>query len=154
LLAQHFVNRCAAREAKPVVCLSPEAAAQLLSYSWPGNVRELQNCIERAVALARYDRITVDDLPDRVRGARASQVVIAADDPSSLLPLEEIERRYILRVLEVVQGNRTLAARTLGLDRKTLYRKLERYGDRERTGPGPGRLDGDDVATERESDRR
>jgi two-component system response regulator HydG len=128
LLAQHFVDRYAAQAGKAMTGLSPEAAERLLAYAWPGNVRELQNCVERAVALARYDRIAVDDLPDKVRRARRSQVVIAADDPASLLPLEEVERRYILRVLEVVRGNRSLAARTLGLDRKTLYRKLERYG--------------------------
>jgi two-component system response regulator HydG len=100
----------------------------LLAYPWPGNVRELQNCIERAVALAAFDQIGPDDLPDRVRNYRGSHVLVTSEDPSELVPLEEVERRYILRVLEALGGNKTLAARTLRLDRKTLYRKLERWG--------------------------
>ena len=94
---------------------------------WPGNVRELRNCIERAVALTQFEELTVNDLPERIRAYRPSHVVVAGDDPSELVPLEEVERRYTLRVLESVQGNKTLAARILGLDRATLYRKLERY---------------------------
>ena len=128
LLAQRFLERVAAQAGKPVVGLSPGAAERLLAYAWPGNVRELQNAIERAVALARYEQVTVDDLPGKVRDYRRSDVVIAGDDPSELVPLEAVERSYILRVLEAVRGNKTLAARVLGLDRKTLYRKLERYG--------------------------
>jgi two-component system response regulator AtoC len=70
----------------------------------------------------------VEDLPERVRAYRGSQIVISADDLGELVPMEEVERRYILRVLEAVGGSRTRAATILGLDRKTLYRKLERYG--------------------------
>jgi two-component system response regulator HydG len=128
LLAQHFVDRCAARAARPVTGISPAVAGKLLAYEWPGNVRELQNCIERAVALARYETLAVDDLPERIRNYAASDVLIASRDPSELVPLEEVERRYILRVLEAVGGHKTQAALILGLDRKTLYRKLERYG--------------------------
>jgi len=127
LLAQHFLDRCASESGKAVVGLSPQAAERLLAYTWPGNVRELQNCIERAVALTRYDQLMVEDLPEKIRTYRPSYVLIATDDPSELVPLEEVERRYILRVLEAVGGNKTLAAHKLGLDRKTLYRKLERY---------------------------
>ncbi len=127
LLAQHFVERVAAQAGKRITGISPAAAERLLAYDWPGNVRELKNCIERAVALARFDQIAVDDLPEKVRTYRRSHVVVAADDPSELIPLEEVERRYVLRVLEAVGGNKTLAAQVLGLDRKTLYRKLERY---------------------------
>ena len=86
---------------------------------WPGNVRELRNVIERAVALTRFDKLTVEDLPEKIRDYRSSQVVLGGNDPGELLPLEEVERRYILHVLDAVGGNRTLAARTLGLDRKT-----------------------------------
>jgi two-component system response regulator HydG len=99
-----------------------------MAYSWPGNVRELRNCIERAVALTRFQELAVDDLPEKVQQYRASRVVVDLDDPSQLLPLEEIEHRYILRVLEATGGHRTKAAELLGLDRKTLYRKLERWG--------------------------
>ena len=128
LLAQHFLVHHAAKAGKQVTGLSPQAAERLLAYAWPGNVRELQNAIERAVALAQYEHVTVDDLPEKVRAYRPSHVLIAADDPSELVPLEVAERRYILRVLESVGGNKTLAARVLGIGRKTLYRKLEQYG--------------------------
>jgi two-component system response regulator HydG len=127
LLAQQFAAHFASMSGKQIVGVSPEAAAKLLAYSWPGNVRELQNSIERAVALARYDKIVVEDLPEKVASYRSSHILVASDDPSELVPMEEVERRYILRVLEAVGGNKTLASQVLGLDRKTLYRKLERY---------------------------
>jgi two-component system response regulator HydG len=128
-LAQHFLTRCAAATGKPVVGLSPAVAHCLLRHPWPGNVRELQNCMERAVVFARYDEIVVDDLPESVR-------VVAEGDGgpalSPLLSLDEAERQHILRVVEAVHGNRTLAAQILNVDRKTLFRKLKRYaGDRE-----------------------
>jgi two-component system response regulator HydG len=128
LLAQHFLERYAASFNKRVVGIAPAAAEKLMTYAWPGNVRELQNSIERAVALTPFEQVTVDDLPEKIRDYRQSYVVVAADDPSEIVPLEEVERRYILRVLDAVGGSKTLAAQRLGLDRKTLYRKLERYG--------------------------
>ena len=128
LLAQHFLAICAARAKKKVLGMSETVAEKLLAYSWPGTVRELRNVIERAVALTRFDTLTVEDLPEKIRDYRSSQVILASNDPGELVPLEEVERRYILHVLDAVGGNRTLAARTLGLDRKTLYRKLRQYG--------------------------
>jgi DNA-binding NtrC family response regulator len=128
LLAQHFIERYAATANKHVVGLSEGVAEKLVNYVWPGNVRELQNCIERAVALARCDKIVVDDLPERIRAYSSTDVIVASQDPTELVPLEEVERRYILRVVEAVGGNKTMAARVLGLDRKTLYRKLGREG--------------------------
>jgi two-component system response regulator HydG len=126
-LAQHQLERFAKTAGKPVKSISSAAAERLLSYDWPGNVRELQNAIERAVALTRYEELTADDLPENVRARRDSRIVVAADDPEHLPPMEEVERRYVLRVLEAVHGNKALAARVLGFDRKTLYRKMERY---------------------------
>ena len=128
LLSQHFIEAFAKRTGRNVVGMSESVAEKLLAYSWPGNVRELRNVIERAVALTRHDRLTVEDLPEKIRDYRSSQVFIGGHDPSDLVPLEEVERRYILHVLDSANGNRTLAARTLGLDRKTLYRKLSQYG--------------------------
>jgi two-component system response regulator HydG len=130
LLAQHFLRECAARSGKPVIGLSRGAAEKLLAYAWPGNVRELGNAIERAVALTRHEQILVEDLPERIREHGPSHVLVASEDPSELLPLELIEERYIARVLAAVGGNKTLAARVLGLDRKTLYRKIERIEKR------------------------
>jgi two-component system response regulator HydG len=128
LLAQHYLEHFAAQSQKDVRSLDPEAAERLSAYAWPGNVRELANCLERAVALTRNDSIAAADLPEKIRNYRTSHVLVAATDPSELVPLEEVEKRYILRVLEAVGGNKTLAAQVLGLDRKTLYRKLDRYG--------------------------
>jgi two-component system response regulator AtoC len=128
LLAQHFLERFTARSSKRIVGLSTAVAKKLLAYAWPGNVRELQNCMEQAVALARLEEITVEDLPERIRDYRSANVLVVADDPSELVSMEVVERRYILRVLEAVGGNRSMAARILGYDRKTLYRRLESYG--------------------------
>jgi two-component system response regulator HydG len=130
LLAQHLLERAAAKADRALTGIAPDAAKLLLAYPWPGNVRELHNCIERAVALARYDQVTVADLPEKVQQYKPSYVVLASEDPSELVSLEEMERRYILRVMEAVAGNKTLAAQVLKMGRKTLYRKLERYGER------------------------
>jgi DNA-binding NtrC family response regulator len=127
ILAQKFVDHFAKRAGKAVTGIADHAAERLLAYSWPGNVRELRNVIERAVALTRHEKLVIDDLPERVREYRASQVFIGGDDPTELVPLEQVEQRYIQHVLQAVGGNRTNAARILGLDRKTLYRKLKQY---------------------------
>ncbi|MBN2194948.1 MAG: sigma-54-dependent Fis family transcriptional regulator [Polyangiaceae bacterium] len=129
LLAQYFVAHFAGQAGRPIVGISPAAAARLLEYPWPGNVRELRNAMERAVALTQFDQLTVDDLPPSIRTYEARHLVVAGDDPSELVPLDEVERRYVLRVLEVVGGNKTLAAQKLGINRNTLYRKLAEYAD-------------------------
>ena len=123
VLAQRFIEECASRLAKGVRGMTSSAAQKLLAYSWPGNVRELQNCIERAVAVTDFENITVEDLPAKVRSYSADQMpsAVASDD---LVPLHEIERRYIRRVLEACGGNKTAAAQILAIDRKTLLRKL------------------------------
>ena len=128
LLAQHFVVQFAALANKTVQGISPQAAEKLLAYAWPGNVRELRNCIERAVALTRFDHIAAADLPERIRNHKTHYTLLPSEDRKDLVTLDEIERRYILRVLKAVGGSRTEAAAVLGLDRKTLYRKLDRYG--------------------------
>ena len=129
LLAQQAIARFAARMDKPVRGISTPAAEKLIGYDWPGNVRELQNAIESAVALTRFAEITIEDLPEKIRDYHSSHVLVAGSgDPDELPTLEEVEKRYILRVIDTVHGNKALASRILGLDRKTLYRKLERYG--------------------------
>ena len=127
LLADYFLERHAQEHGRDVKRISTPAIELMTSYHWPGNVRELENCIERAIALTRFDQVTVEDLPEKIRDYRASHVLVAGDDPTELVSMEEVERRYIQRVLQAVAGNKTLAAQILGFDRKTLYRKLERY---------------------------
>jgi DNA-binding NtrC family response regulator len=126
-LAAHFLDKFSKRASRESVGLSAPVAERLLAYDWPGNVRELENCMERAVALARFDQVTLDDLPQRVRAYRADRFVLSADQADEIVTLEEIERRYIARVITLVDGNKSRAAQLLGLDRRTLYRKLERY---------------------------
>ncbi|MBA3454999.1 MAG: sigma-54-dependent Fis family transcriptional regulator [Deltaproteobacteria bacterium] len=129
LLAQHMLRHYATVLDKKIVGLSAAAAERMLAYEWPGNVRELGNCIERAVALAHFEDIQVEDLPEKIRmqQTRRSTAMSGSSLPE-LLSLEEVERRHVLRVLEACRGNRTDAAKILDLDRKTLYRKLLRWG--------------------------
>ncbi len=128
LLAQHFIRQAAARTDRAVTGLTRPVADRALSYAWPGNVRELRNAMERAVAMTRFEQIVVEDLPEKIRTYRRSQVLAGGPDPAELRPLHAVERDYILHVLEASGGNKSAAAGILGLDRTTLYRKLERYG--------------------------
>ena len=131
LLAQHFIAKQAIKSGKPVRSIATAAARKLLTYDWPGNVRELENCIERAVAMASYSEIGIDDLPDKIRQQQSTQLVIDTSNPEDLLPLVEMERRYVHRALAAVGGNKTLAARVLGIDRRSLYRRLDRIDKKE-----------------------
>lgn len=128
-IALHILENAAPGEG---LTLATDVVERLLSYTWPGNVRELENCLQGAVALARTTRIGLDDLPRKVRGlGRAGDFDFA--QASEIVSMDELERRYIHHTLRVVDGNKTKAARLLGLDRRTLYRKL----DRERDTAGP-----------------
>jgi two-component system response regulator HydG len=128
LLAQHFVEGFAASFQAETQRIHPEAAERLLAYAWPGNVRELQNCIERAVILSRGQEILPADLPEKIRAPRNVAPETTSKDPADWAPMEEIERRYILSVFKAVRGNKSLAAKILGFNRKTLYRKLRQFG--------------------------
>ena len=140
-LARHFLKQYAARHGKGEIELTPPAAEKLMGYSWPGNVRELENCIDGAVALARGGKIELDDLPEKVRSFRPEKFVVSANQPEEIVTIDELERRYILRVLSLVGGNKSRAAQVLGFDRRTLYRKLERYqGGGAAEGTSPARL--------------
>jgi two-component system response regulator HydG len=129
LLGQHFVKQYSVQSGKLVVGLSPAVAERLLAYDWPGNVRELSNCIERAVAYTRFEQISVDDIPEKIRSYRGGNLMVPGVGAMEMMSIEEVERRYILRVLEQLHGNKTAAAEVLGVDRRTLHRKLERYGE-------------------------
>jgi len=126
LLVEHFINKAAELSGRPQLDVLPETLAILTAYSWPGNVRELENAIERAIALARGARLTPDDLPERVSKNGGASAFIARSSGRNLT-LREVERDYILEVLRKTGGNKSRAAEQLGLDRKTLYRKLDEY---------------------------
>ena len=126
LLAQDFIEHFARLGGREVRGLTPEAARKLAAYGWPGNIRQLRNAMERAVAMATGSHIAVDDLPEKVRGYGVPATVAA--DAELELTLDEVERRHILRVLAAHDGNKLAASQALGIDRKTLYRKLARYG--------------------------
>lgn len=128
LLAQSFLSEIAVRNGKSVSGFTSRAAERVLTYDWPGNVRELRNCIERAVTLTRAEFVDTEDLPQKVREYKSAHLLIVGDDPSEIVPLEEVERRYILKVVEACRGNKSKAARALGIGRKTLYRRLESFG--------------------------
>jgi len=132
LLVAHFVLKHSIK-AQAAATIDEAAMTELCAYSWPGNVRELENVIERAITLSQGARITSDDLPPRIRVERGGNKTppLSADDLEDLfsgLPsLDELERRYILHVLEATGSNRKRAAEILGINRKTLYRMAARF---------------------------
>jgi len=123
LLVETFLHKCAKANRKPLQGISESSLALLIDYSWPGNVRELENIIERAVTLARGEKIMPEDLPATVQGSRGDRRVLD-DAAERTLPLQEVEWEYIKKILEKTGGNKYQAAHALGIDRKTLYRKL------------------------------
>ena len=127
-LATLFLERVCARDGRAALALSPDVAQKILNYSWPGNVRELENCIERLAALATGGQVSVGDLPEKLRSFQRDRFHVSVDQAEEILPLDEFEKRYVLRVLQLVQDNRSRAADMLGIDRRTLYRKLETWG--------------------------
>lgn len=131
LLVAHFLRKHAP-EAGSSMALGEKAMQCLTNYSWPGNVRELENVIERAITLSQGDVITCEDLPERIRLQQTYDTPpLSADDLAEIfsgLPnLDEIERRYILHVLEATGNNRKRTAEILGINRKTLYRMAARF---------------------------
>ena len=126
-LVDVLLQRASAKLKRPVIGVTTEAMRWLLSYEWPGNVRELANMIERAVALTDHDTILLEDLlltssPLGKEDLLSSALSFAA---AQKLPLAKVERAYIRQVLEATQGNKAYTARILGIDRKTLYHKLD-----------------------------
>ncbi|MFP3999263.1 MAG: sigma-54-dependent transcriptional regulator [Desulfobacterales bacterium] len=132
VLAQHFTNLYAQRNRKKIKGFTPQAMDRLLKHGWPGNVRELENVVERAVILSPGEYITEKDLPLNISGTHggpdqqtaAPEKTIGNSDAASL---DEIEKSAVLRALEQADGNKSQAARLLGITRRTLYNKLEKY---------------------------
>ena len=129
LLAQHFLEVFAEKNHKRIKGLTPQAMDRLLKYEWPGNVRELMNAIERAVVLSRSEYLDEEDLPTVVKGdgPRGQDILSESGVPGDL-SLGEIEKVTILKTLEASGGNKSEAARRLGITRKTLHKKLKKYG--------------------------
>ena len=123
ILVDAFLKKCASARGRQVKGLSEPALAMLADYAWPGNVRELENVIERAVTLSHGDIIGAEDLPIQVQGARGDRRILD-EAAERTLPLHEVEKEYIVKILEKTGGNKYQAAHVLGIDRKTLYRKL------------------------------
>jgi DNA-binding NtrC family response regulator len=129
LLAAHVLGKMAGGKGQACRLSSPALAA-LTAYAWPGNVRELENVLERVAVSPTGDTVDVEDLPAAFREPHPARL----EGPlfEGLPPLEEMEKRYLVHVLGVLKGNRTRAAEVLGIDRRTLYRMMERFGlDRE-----------------------
>jgi len=126
LLAQHFLRHFAEKNRKNMKGFTPQAMDRLLRYDWPGNVRELMNVVERGVVLARSEFIDEEQLP-LIPEAEGGRMSPKGDVPRDL-SLDEVERTTILNTLESVGGNKSEAARRLGITRKTLHAKLKKYG--------------------------
>lgn len=126
LLAQHFMNRFAAKNNKRIKGFTPGAMDRLVRYAWPGNVRELENVIERASILLLGEHISERELPERLKAPEQGE---ALDDilESDCLTLDDVERAVILKTLKRFGGNKTEAARALGITRKTLHARLNKY---------------------------
>jgi transcriptional regulator with PAS, ATPase and Fis domain len=122
LLIAHFMERTSRASAQEKI-LTDEAVKAMLAYDWPGNVRELENAIERAVAMGSGPILHVGDLPSNLHYPSSERV----PDKDELLPMEELERRAILRTLHETGGDKLAAARMLGIGKTTLYRKLKQY---------------------------
>ena len=125
LLANHFLRKYAEENQKSISQISPEALELFSGYRWPGNVRELENVIERSVTLSRHSVILPEDLPRRIRAEKKED---ASGTLPSHLPLADLEKMYIQKILQETGGNKKRTAEILGIDRRTLYRMASRYG--------------------------
>jgi two-component system response regulator HydG len=132
LLARHFLEIFAAKNRKEIMGFTPKAMDNLIHYDWPGNVRELMNAVERAVVLARSSYLDVNDFPFMKDSLTENDQKDSINTDALMLqgetPLEEIEKTAILKTLQAADGNKSEAARRLGITRKTLHKKLKAYG--------------------------
>jgi len=133
LLAQHYLRVYAAKNGRTLDGFSNEALERLESYRWPGNVRELENLIERMVLLARKDRIDAEDLPEEIAGVKRPPRDAILEVVGT--PLADVEQRLLDETLRITGGNKTQAAKLLGIDVRTVARKLERREDDQTEGP-------------------
>ncbi len=123
LLAEHFLGRFATSMGHAPLTISDKAMQALIAYDWPGNIRELRNVLERSIILSEGDVISDRSLPQELAAAVAG----SRRTPQTVFSLEDMEREHIIRALEYCKGNRQHTAQALGIGRKTLYRKMEKY---------------------------
>jgi two-component system response regulator HydG len=128
LLVQHFLETFVEKNRKQIKGFTPQSMDRLVRYDWPGNVRELMNAVERGVILCRGEYIAEKDFPLSVSEAEVSESDLAREGLPADLPLEEVEKVTILNTLESAGGNKSEAARRLGITRRTLHKKLKKYG--------------------------
>ena len=128
LLAQHFLDIFAEKNRKQIKGFTPQAMDRLGRYDWPGNVRELMNAVERGVILCRGDYVSEMDFPLSVSDVLAPEQESVREELLADLPLEEVEKVTILKTLESAGGNKSETARRLGITRRTLHKKLKKYG--------------------------
>jgi len=128
LLAQHFLKMFSEKNRKQIKGLTPQAMDRLLKYEWPGNVRELMNAVERGVVLSRSEYLDEKELPLDLNDMPPGVETSVKDAIPAELPLEEVEKATILKTLEMAGGNKSEAARRLGITRRTLHKKLKKYG--------------------------
>jgi DNA-binding NtrC family response regulator len=126
LLADMFIGEIAEKLGKKVVGLADSTAKRLLGYEWPGNVRELRNAIEHGVVMTLFEKIVPEDLPQKIQDHSGRTLFWQTATPAELISLEEMIQRYIAYVLKTTKGNQTLASEILMIDRKTLYRRLQK----------------------------
>ena len=126
LLAGKFIAGFARQMDKKVDGLTETAAKRLLQYGWPGNVRELRNAMEHGVAMTLFDKIVPEDLPQAVQRSMSNSLLFDIKNPAELISLEEMGLRYISHVVDISNGNQSVAAQILKVDRKTIYRKLQK----------------------------
>jgi two-component system response regulator HydG len=128
LLARHFLKMFAKKNRKQINGFTPQAMDRLLKYDWPGNVRELMNAVERGVVLSRSDYLDEDELALILKDAPFPGEISPKDAATTDMTLDEVEKESILQMLELTGGNKSEAARRLGVTRKTLHKKLKMYG--------------------------
>ncbi|MBW2341166.1 MAG: sigma-54-dependent Fis family transcriptional regulator [Deltaproteobacteria bacterium] len=128
LLAQHFLEMFSEKNRKKIKGFSPQGMDRLLKYEWPGNVRELMNAVERGVVLARSEYLGEEDLSLILGHTSSPGEISSKDGIRADMPLEEVERTTILKTLDLTRGNKSEAARRLGITRRTLHKKLKLYG--------------------------
>ena len=125
LLIGSFIKQACQRHNKTVTAISPEAIRRLTSQQWPGNVRELRSVVDQMVVLAENPELDVDDLPDHVRGS--TEIVLAGSPTTAGLTMEQLEKMHISNTLKMTGGNREKTAKMLGIEDRTIYRKLREY---------------------------